>query len=121
MSKRVIRVGDMTTTGGIVVEGTSSIVVSDRLAALNGDRATCGNCEGMFPIAGSAVSVISSNRCVAVEGDPVLCPCGKNRLIADADCTFFIGGDGGRNDAMPYFGSVACSPERFAPARGTHD
>ncbi|RBL64949.1 PAAR domain-containing protein, partial [Pseudomonas sp. MWU13-2625] len=33
MSKRVIRVGDMTTTGGIVVEGTSSIVVSDRLAA----------------------------------------------------------------------------------------
>ncbi|WP_423393971.1 PAAR domain-containing protein [Burkholderia sp. LMG 21824] len=121
MSKRVIRVGDMTTTGGIVVEGTSSIVVSDRLAALNGDRATCGNCEGMFAIAGSAVSVISSNRCVAVEGDPVLCPCGKNRLIAGAECTFFIGGDGGRNDAMPYFGNVAYSPERFAPARGTHD
>ncbi|WP_081068564.1 PAAR domain-containing protein [Burkholderia cepacia] len=86
MSRRAIRNGDATTTGGIVIAGTASIFVDDKHIALDGDKATCGNCEGRFPIAGSAVSVVGDGRAVAVEGDAVLCPCGQNFLVASNDC-----------------------------------
>lgn len=121
MSRRAIRNGDATTTGGIVIAGTASIFVNNKHIALDGDKATCGNCEGIFPIAGSAVSVVGSGRAVAVEGDAVLCPCGQNLLVAGNDCTFFIGGDGGHSSANPFTGYSAFAPTRHAPASGIHD
>ncbi|WP_423367678.1 PAAR domain-containing protein [Burkholderia sp. LMG 32019] len=115
MSRRAIRNGDATTTGGIVIAGASSIFVNNKHIALDGDKATCGNCEGMFPIAGSAVSVVGNGRAVAVEGDAVLCPCGQNLLVAGNDCTFFIGGDGGRGTANAFTGYSGFAPTRYAP------
>nr|WP_175002724.1 PAAR domain-containing protein [Burkholderia lata] len=121
MSRRAIRNGDATTTGGIVIAGTASIFVNNKHIALDGDKATCGNCEGMFPIAGSAVSVVGSGRAVAVEGDAVLCPCGQNLLVAGNDCTFFIGGGGGRVLAPPFTGYSAFAPRRDASESAIHD
>ncbi|WP_321873826.1 PAAR domain-containing protein [Burkholderia ubonensis] len=120
MSRRAIRNGDATTTGGIVIAGTASIFVNNKHIALDGDKATCGNCEGMFPIAGSAVSVVGSGRAVAVEGDAVLCPCGQNLLVASNDCTFFIGG-GGHGSAPPFTGHSAFAPTRYAPTSDIHN
>ncbi|MDR0240634.1 MAG: PAAR domain-containing protein [Burkholderia sp.] len=117
MSRRAIRNGDATTTGGIVVAGTASIFVNNKHIALDGDKATCGNCEGIFPIAGSAVSVVGGGRAVAVEGDAVLCPCGQNHLVAGNDCTFFIGGSG-HGATNPFTGY---SPARYVPASNVHD
>ncbi|WP_260433668.1 PAAR domain-containing protein [Burkholderia sp. Bp8998] len=42
--------------------------------AVDGDKATCGNCEGAFPIVGGALRMMHHGRCVALEGDAVLCP-----------------------------------------------
>ncbi|KDB09615.1 PAAR repeat-containing protein [Burkholderia sp. lig30] len=121
MTRRAIRDGDATTTGGIVIAGASTIFANNRQVALDGDKATCGNCEGLFPIAGSAVSVIGTGRALAVEGDAVLCPCGQNRLVAGNDCTFFIGGEGGHSAGNPFIGRSAFAPTRHAPASGIHD
>lgn len=120
MSRRAIRNGDATTTGGIVIAGTASIFVNNKHIALDGDKATCGNCEGMFPIAGSAVSVVGNGRAVAVEGDAVLCPCGQNLLIAGNDCTFFIG-SGDHGSAPPFTGYSTFAPTRYAPASDIHN
>ena len=120
MSRRAISNGDATTTGGIVIAGTASIFVNNKHIALDGDKATCGNCEGMFPIAGSATSVVGRGRAVAVEGDAVLCPCGQNLLVAGDDCTFFIGGGGGHGSANPFTGYSGLSPTRYAPASDIH-
>ncbi|KWN20370.1 PAAR domain-containing protein [Burkholderia ubonensis] len=117
MSRRAVRIGDPTTTGGIVISGSSNMFSNSKTIAVDGDKATCGNCEGMFPIVGSAVRVISDGRCMAFEGDAVLCPCGHNLLIAGSDCTFFYDdGDGGHNAANSF---TALST--FAPASGIHD
>ncbi|OMG74307.1 PAAR domain-containing protein [Burkholderia ubonensis] len=117
MSRRAVRIGDPTTTGGIVISGSSNMFSNSKTIAVDGDKATCGNCEGMFPIVGSAVRVISHGRCMALEGDAVLCPCGHNLLIAGSDCTFFYDdGDGGHNAANSF---TALST--FAPASDIHD
>ncbi|WP_176042492.1 PAAR domain-containing protein [Burkholderia stabilis] len=120
MSRRAIRNGDATTTGGIVIAVTASIFVNNKHIALDGDKATCGNCEGMFPIAASAASVVGRGRAVAVEGDAVLCPCGQNLLVAGNDCTFFIGG-GGHGTAPRFTRYSAFAPTRYAPASDIHD
>ncbi|WP_244100033.1 PAAR domain-containing protein [Burkholderia anthina] len=57
--------------------------------ALNGDEATCGNCDGLFKIVGSAARMTWNGRSVVLEGDSVLCPCGMNMVIAGNDCTIF--------------------------------
>ncbi|NTZ86758.1 PAAR domain-containing protein [Burkholderia metallica] len=120
MSRRAIRSGDATTTGGIVIAGTASIFVNNKHIALDGDKATCGNCEGKFPIAGSAVSVVGGGRAVAVEGDAVLCPCGQNLLVAGSDCTFFIGGRSHGAASLSITRS-AFAPKRYEPASEIHD
>ena len=122
MSRRAIRNGDATTTGGIVISGSSNMFSNSKTIAVDGDKATCGNCEGTFPIAGSAVGVISDGRCMALEGDAVLCPCGQNQLIAGSDCTFFYDDSGGGHSAADSFTALsAFAPTRSAPALGVHD
>nr|WP_241020884.1 PAAR domain-containing protein [Burkholderia sp. Ac-20344] len=57
--------------------------------ALSGDEATCGNCDGLFKIVGSAARMTWNGRSVVLEGDSVLCPCGMNMVLAGSDCTIF--------------------------------
>ncbi|AOJ35713.1 PAAR domain-containing protein [Burkholderia metallica] len=116
MSRRAVRNGDPTTTGGVVIAVTSTMFNHGKQVAIDGDKATCGNCDGAFLIVGSAQRMIHHGRCVALEGDAVLCPCGQNRLIAGSDSTIFYGGDGGRKAANPFGARSA-----FAPASGIHD
>lgn len=121
MSRRAVRNGDPTTTGGIVIAGASNMFSNNKHVALDGDKATCGNCDGVFPIAGSAVRMICHGRCIALEGDAVLCPCGKNLLIAGSDSTIFYGDDGGHNAANPFAARSEFAPARHAPAPGIYD
>lgn len=121
MSRRAVRIGDPTTTGGIVISGSSNMFSNSKTIAVDGDKATCGNCEGTFPIVGSAVRVISHGRCMALEGDAVLCPCGQNLLISGSDCTIFYEDDRGHNPANSFTSLSAFAPARYAPESGIHD
>ncbi|WP_278646070.1 PAAR domain-containing protein [Burkholderia lata] len=126
MSRRAVRVGDPTTTGGIVISGSSDMFSNDKAIAVDGDKATCGNCEGMFPIVGSAVLVISHGRCMALEGDAVLCPCRQNLLMSGSDCTFFyedddVHGESGYYAANSTTAFSSFAPTRYGSASGSHD
>ncbi|CAI8698504.1 PAAR domain-containing protein [Burkholderia pyrrocinia] len=121
MSRRAVRNGDPTTTGGVVIAVTSTMFNHGKQVAQDGDKATCGNCEGTFPIVGGAQRMIHHGRRVALEGDAVLCPCGQNRLIAGSDSTIFYGGDGGHNAANPFAARSTYAPTRHAPGSGIHD
>jgi len=90
MARAVARNHDVTTTRGVVIALSSTIYDMGKQVALDGDRATCGNCKGTYPIYGTGTGMFDHGRAVAVDGDLVLCPCGKNRVIAGADATIFL-------------------------------
>ncbi|RQZ62772.1 PAAR domain-containing protein [Burkholderia sp. Bp9004] len=89
MSRRAVRNGDPTTTGGFVIATTATMFSEGKHVAVSGDEATCGNCDGLFKIVGSAVHMTWNERNVVLDGDPVLCPCGMNMVLAGSDCTIF--------------------------------
>ena len=121
MSRRAARNGDPTTTGGVVIAVTSTMFNHGKQVALDGDKATCGNCEGAFPIVGGAQRMIHHGRRVALEGDAVLCPCGRNRLIAGSDSTIFYSDSGSGNAANRFAAGSAVAPTRHMAAPGIHD
>ena len=121
MSRRAARNGDPTTTGGVVIAVTSTMFNHGKQVALDGDKATCGNCEGAFPIVDGAQRMIHHGRRVALEGDAVLCPCGRNRLIAGSDSTIFYSDSGSGNAANRFAAGSAVAPTRHMAAPGIHD
>ncbi|WP_312904561.1 S-type pyocin domain-containing protein [Stutzerimonas nitrititolerans] len=80
----VIREGDPTTTGGIVVAGSSTHTVEFRKAARISDPVWCPACKSMGFIAEGNPTVIDEHLALATEGHAVKCGCpfGSNRLIA---------------------------------------
>jgi hypothetical protein len=80
---------DHTTTGGRVLGGSSDQYAEDgRPFALDGDKATCGNCKGLWPLLGSAHDWMDQGRPMVKDLDPVHCPCGKNRVFASGNSPF---------------------------------
>ncbi|MGA7815087.1 PAAR domain-containing protein [Caballeronia sp.] len=86
----IVRHGDPTTTDGKVVAFSATIHDDGRKFALFGDQATCGNCKGLWNIVGTGEGTGENGRVVVINGDRVLCPCGKNRVIAGADAGMFV-------------------------------
>ncbi|MFC0402921.1 PAAR domain-containing protein [Paraburkholderia rhizosphaerae] len=81
MRKAAIRNGDPTTTGGFVIAHSSTIHDNNEKIALSGDEATCGNCKGAHKIFGTGKGMSEGTRDVVIDGDRVLCPCGRNRVM----------------------------------------
>jgi len=90
MRKAAIRHGDPTTTRGVVIACSSKLDDDGRKIALSGDEATCGNCQGAYKIFGTAATMSDGSRNVVVEGDLVLCPCKKNRVIVGSNPGVFV-------------------------------
>ena len=80
----VIREGDPTTTGGIVVAASARFIVEHRKAARLSDPVWCPECSSMGFIAEGNPSFIEQNLPVATHDHAVKCGCpfGSNRLIA---------------------------------------
>lgn len=89
MRRTAVRNGDRTTTGGFVIAVSSTIFDNGKHVAIDGDEATCGNCKGAFRIIGSAKRMSCHGRKIVLNGDPVLCPCGRNNVIAGDDSMIF--------------------------------
>jgi hypothetical protein len=90
MRKAVVRHGDPTTTRGFVMAYSSTINDDGKKVALNGDEATCGTCKGAYKIFGTGKGMSENSRDVVIEGDLVLCPCNKNRVIVGDNPGMFI-------------------------------
>lgn len=88
--KAAVRHGDPTTTGGVVLAFLSTISDKGKKVALSGEDATCGNCKGTYKILGTGKGIFEGGRDVVVDGDQVLCPCGKNRVIVGASPGIFF-------------------------------
>jgi uncharacterized Zn-binding protein involved in type VI secretion len=86
----IAKYGDSTTTGGKVLAVKAKISDNGKPLALHGEHATCGTCKGSWPMIGTGDSVFNKGTPVVIDGDHVLCPCGKNRVIAGADARCFI-------------------------------
>jgi uncharacterized Zn-binding protein involved in type VI secretion len=114
MSLALVRHGDRTTTGGVVIALSSTMFDDGKHIALHGDEATCGNCKGAFKIFGTGDGVSENNRVAVVHGDKVLCPCGKNRVIAGGDAGCWMTRESGQTRARGsavQAGALAVRPE----------
>lgn len=113
----VVRFGDPTTTGGKVHAFNMHMRDNGKAIALHGDRATCRNCPGTWPIVGTGYRMRNHGRPVVLQGDNVLCPCGKNRVIAgpDAKCFYHrVPGEEERAANAVSPSNVATEPASFA-------
>ncbi|HEY4802150.1 MAG TPA: PAAR domain-containing protein [Paraburkholderia sp.] len=99
MRKAAVRNGDPTTTGGFVIAYSSTIHDNSKKVALSGDHASCGNCKGAYEIFGTGKGMSEKGRNVVVDGDLVMCPCGKNRVIVGSNPGIFLGTSAGSGAA----------------------
>lgn len=92
--RRLAKLSDKT-TNGYVASATSSMIDGKNLA-LNGDKAWCNKCKGMFGIIGTARGWSEDSLFVG-NGDRVACKCGNNQVIATSDL-FDEGGESSQDE-----------------------
>ncbi|BCF99735.1 hypothetical protein PPGU19_043040 [Paraburkholderia sp. PGU19] len=110
MHKAAARHGDTTTTRGVVLAFSSTIHDDGKKVALSGDEATCGNCEGIYKIFGTGRGMSEKGRDVVIDGDLVLCPCKRNRVIVGSNPGIFLETTQGRAVAGNAGETVVCAP-----------
>jgi|GEM_PF-637234 len=108
--KAAARHGDTTTTRGVVLAFSSTIHDDGKKVALSGDEATCGNCEGIYKIFGTGRGMSEKGRDVVIDGDLVLCPCNKNRVIVGSNPGIFLETTQGRGVASNAGETVVSAP-----------
>ena len=110
MRKAAVRHGDPTTTKGLVVALTATIHDNGKRVALSGDQATCGNCKGLFNVFGTGQGMSEKGRAVVVDGDLVLCPCKKNRVIVGISPGIFLESGGSADASSSAYGAQSSLP-----------
>lgn len=85
MGKRVAVIGDVTTTGGVIITGSSRGFCGNKGIALLGDIATCPKCKKSGKIIEAAHNLVFDGRPAAYDGCIIACGCspvGSNKIIA---------------------------------------
>lgn len=72
MPRSVVRIGDRTSHGGVVVTGDQTLNVFGQAAARRGDMTTCPRCKGSYPIVEGTRST-GSSQWLALEGMRTAC------------------------------------------------
>ncbi|SUA43879.1 Uncharacterized conserved protein [Neisseria zoodegmatis] len=100
-TRKAIVVGDSTTHGGTVIEGSHFIMADNKNVALMGDKVHCPKCKGVFPIIeGSDRMFGADGRGVALEG--MRTACGANLIGSQSLIWVDDGqGDGSINRSSP--------------------
>ena len=82
--RRVIVVGDKTTTGGTVISGATNAVYRQVQQARKGDKVYCPQCNEIGFIVEGCNELLNAGIPVALHGHIVSCGCsyGTNRVIA---------------------------------------
>ena len=89
MFDRLVADGDRTTTGGFVIARSNYFNEEGKAYARKENHATCGNCKGGCPIYGTAGDWMDDGVPMVKDHDRVLCPCGKNFVLAAASSNAF--------------------------------
>ena len=86
--KGIIRLGDATTHGGMVIQASSEMVVEGKPAALVGDLVSCPiPGHGTNPIIEGSQYMLFGGRSVAVDGCKTACGCSLiSSKIGRASC-----------------------------------
>jgi uncharacterized Zn-binding protein involved in type VI secretion len=93
MTDRLAAKGDATTTGGHILNGSSTFYnEKGQPFALKYDLATCGTCKGTFPIYGTVNDCYENGKPMVKHQDLVMCPCGNNRVFASRASMVFLTG-----------------------------
>ena len=84
MIGQFVRVGDSSTTGGLVLSGSSSQLMDGKLIARVGDEVSCPLCGNVGLIAEGNESILIDGKAAAVDGSLVVCDCplGSHRVLA---------------------------------------
>jgi uncharacterized Zn-binding protein involved in type VI secretion len=104
MEKHIIRLGDHTTTGGVVITGSPMATDQGKPIARLGDKATCPRCKkGWGPIVTADPHMKIEGIPVARDGDIVDCGCsyGSNRLVGISSASL-LGETAGSNGSDNY-------------------
>ncbi|EHH1079121.1 PAAR domain-containing protein [Vibrio parahaemolyticus] len=92
-------VGDVTTTGGVIVDGASTVRCDGKLVALVGSKATCPKCKkGWGNICRNTMYHVKADNEFVALGKYVIdcgCPTGTNRVVTPAGRFSFVGHDDG--------------------------
>jgi uncharacterized Zn-binding protein involved in type VI secretion len=99
MAGEIIRQGDQTTHGGVVLEGSLTHVYMGKPVALVGHKASCPKCKGIFPIVEGAPTALFGGKAVALAGMHIAC--GAALIATQFTGTVLTGGGatgGGRAD-----------------------
>lgn len=100
-TRKAIVVGDSTTHGGTVIEGSHFIMADNKNVALMGDKVHCPKCKGVFPIIEDSDRMFGADgRGVALEG--MRTACGANLIGSQSLIWVDDGqGDGSINRSSP--------------------
>jgi uncharacterized Zn-binding protein involved in type VI secretion len=101
MFDRLAADGDHTSTGGRVFAYSNYFNEERRPYARGENKATCGNCDGLWPISGSARDWMDDGLPMVKDGDMVMCPCRKNFVCASSNSTAFYSDSKGDSQATP--------------------
>jgi uncharacterized Zn-binding protein involved in type VI secretion len=101
MFDRLVADGDRTTTGGFVIAQSGYLNEKGIAYARKENHATCGNCKGGWSIYGTASDWMDDGLPLVRDYDRVLCPCGKNFVLAAGSSSAFYSGSEGETMATP--------------------
>jgi hypothetical protein len=91
MYKRAARHLDYTSTGGRIYANTACATFDEeKLVAFGGSVATCGTCEGTYPVIASYDGWTDNGEKMVLDLDHIACPCRKNYVLAGADSAYLI-------------------------------
>ncbi|AOF52401.1 hypothetical protein BKG91_10010 [Rodentibacter caecimuris] len=72
-ARRVIVIGDKTTHGGTVLQGSQTMTAGGKAIARQGDLVACPKCKGNFPIVEGSSKMSANGRAVALERMKTAC------------------------------------------------
>lgn len=92
MAGEIIRLGDKTSHGGVVIEGSPSDICMGKPIAYIGHKVQCPKCKGAFPIVEGAMTTTFYGKGVALAG--MRTACGAVLIASQFTDTVEYGGGG---------------------------
>jgi uncharacterized Zn-binding protein involved in type VI secretion len=112
MAGEIIRMGDKTSHGGTVIEGSGFDICMGKPIAYIGHKVQCPKCKGVFPIIEGALTTTFYGKGVALAG--MRTACGAVLLAGQFTDIVEYGGGSGRRSGAPSQAKARTTPSSAA-------